>query len=342
MTPPADPSGKCLLHVFLLTYNREKSLRRTLEAIAASPLKDHLLTVMDNCSTDGTPAVCEAFRPALPRMDIRRHPRNVGFGANFLRSLESSQGEYTWVLCDDDTLFPERAGALLELLESARPAACFVGGPRQEEWPAGLDVRPSDIQRKWGTFLTGQSFVPAAVFKNSLITSHELVEGYFGIRTNFPQLVIGRKLLTEDIPCAVLQPPVLRRDDPAEKGLNPLDIVDGWSEFCRSLPPAMRRDAFYSIFGRPDMAGMLKEMLRMIVWTKIDGGDDPDYHVIRVGLNAGATVRLALLVCRLACLLPGGAYHLAREGYRKVKYGWLRKPLPSTYHVPVVQDELRR
>ena len=341
MIPP-EPSGKVLLHIFLLTYNREKSFRRTLEAIAASPLKDHPLTVMDNCSTDGTAGVCAEFRPLLPRMEVRRHELNIGFGANFLRSLESSQGEYTWVLCDDDTLYPERAGALIELLRSARPKACFVGGPRQEEWPAGLDVRPSEIQRRYGTFLTGQSFVPAVVFRTSLIGSLELVQGYFAIRTNFPQLIIGRKLLMGDIPCAVLQPPLIRRDDPAEKGTNPLDIIDGWSAFCRSLPPGLRRRAFYSIFVRPDMAGMTRELLRMILWAKVEGGDEPGYRIARIGLNSGFAVRAILAPCRLACLAPGPVFHLARETYRKIKYGWLRKPLPATYHVPVVQDELRR
>jgi glycosyltransferase involved in cell wall biosynthesis len=297
---------------------------------------------MDNASTDGTPQVCEQLRPRLPLMDVLRHSRNIGFGANFLRSLELSQGEYTWILCDDDTLFPDRVPALLDLLRTARPEACFVGGPRQDQWPSGLNIRPSEIQRRFRTFLTAQSFVPALVFKTSLIGSRELVEGYFGIRTNFPQLILGSKLLAADIPCAVLHPPVLQRDDPAEKGSNPLDVVDGWSAFCRSLPPALRRDAFYSIFVRPDMAGMFREVLRMIVWAKIDGGSDPNYHIIRIGLNAGWGARTVLSLCRLACLVPGGVYHLARETYRKIKYGWLRKPLPPTYHVRVVDDELRR
>ena len=204
------------------------------------------------------------------------------------------------------------------------------------------NIRPSEIQRKFRTFLTGQSFVPALVFKSSLIGSAELVEAYFGIRTNFPQLVIGRKLLTQDIPCAVLNPPVLKRDDPAEKGTNQLDVVDGWSAFCRSLPRELQREAFYSTFAPPNMAGMLREMLRMVLWARIDGARDPGYRVARIGLNSGLTVRAALLICRLACLIPGGIYHVARETYRKVKYGWLGRPLPSTYHTPVIQDELRR
>lgn len=342
MTTTQDTSSQPLLHVFLLTYNREKSFRSTLQAIAASPLKDHLLTVMDNCSTDGTPAVCEEFRTILPHMNVCRHPRNMGFGANFLRSIELSQGEYTWVLCDDDTLFPDQIAALLTVLRDARPAACFVGGPRQDRWPAGTAVSPREIQRRFGTFLTSQSFVPTLVFKSSFVGSAELIEGYFGIRTNFPQLLLGRKLLVGDIPCAVLQPPALRRDDPAEKGRGYLDVVDGWSAFCRTLPPDLRRDAFYSIFVRPHMAGMVRELMRMIVWAKTDGGSDPGYHLARIGLNAGFSVRVALIVCRLAALLPAGLFIFARESYRKVKYGWLRRPLPANFHAPIVQDELRR
>jgi len=341
MTPP-DSTGAPLLHIFLLTYNREKSLRRTLEVIAACPLKDHPLTIMDNCSPDGTPAVCEEFRSLLPLMEIRRHPRNIGFGANFLRSLELSRGEYTWVLCDDDTLFPEQVAPMLDLLHTHRPQACFIGGPRQDDWPAGVAVSPREIQDRLGTFLTGQSFVPALIFKTSLITSFELVEGYFGIRTNFPQLVIGRKLLAADIPCAVLRPPLLRRDDPAEKSPNPIDGIDGWSTFCRSLPPAERERAFYSIFVVPGMMGMVKELLRMVVWVKIDGGPDPAYQIARISTNVSWKARTALWVCRLACLVPGAVYNAAREAYRTVKYGWLRRPLPATYHVPVVQDNLRR
>jgi len=338
----SDPSGKCLLHIFLLTYNREQSLRRTLAAIAASALKDHLLTIMDNCSTDGTPQVCEEFRAILPRMEIRRHERNIGFGPNYYRSIESSVGEYTWILCDDDTLFPDRMAALIDLIKTARPQACFVGGPRQDMWPSGPGINPADIQRRFHTFLTAQSFVPALVFKTSLVGSAELVEGYFTVGTKFPQLAIGKKLLLEDVPCAVLHPPVLQRDPPAVMGLNPVELIDGWSEVCRTLPPALRRDAFYSIFVRPDAVGMINEVLSMIARMKIDGRIDPSYHLIRAGLNVGREPRLLLSLCRLACIIPGGVYNFARETYRKVKYGWLRKPLPPTFYARTEDDNLRR
>jgi len=340
MTP--DFTGTCLLHIFLLTYNRETTFRRTLEAIAASPLKDHPLTVMDNCSTDGTPGVCREFSPLLPRMQVLRHARNIGFGANYLRALELSQGEYTWVLCDDDTIFPDRIDALLDLLRTAGPEACFVGGPRQEDWPAGLNLRPLDLQRDCRTFITGPSFVPAVIFKSSLIGSLELIDGYFSIRTNFPQMIIGKKLIDGNIPCAVLKPPVIRREEPAEKGANAIGVIDGWSAYCRTLPPALRQEGFYSFFAAPNMSGMLKDVMRTVIWAKVERSSDPDFHLARIGANMGGSIRMALILCRLASLAPAGVYNFARETYRKIKYGWLRKPLPPTYHVPIAEDDLRR
>jgi glycosyltransferase involved in cell wall biosynthesis len=342
MTTTPEPAAPTLLHLFLLTYNREKAFRRTLEAIAASPLKDCPLTVMDNCSTDGTPGVCEEFRPLLPHMEVCRHQRNIGFGANYLRSIELSRGEYTWILCDDDTLFPDRMGSLLAMLRDHRPQACFVGGPRQENWPAGEALSPRELQRQTHTFTTVPSFVPCLVFKTSLVGSAELLAGYFAIRTNFPQMVLGRKLFVDDIPCAVLKPPLIHREEPEEKGIGYLDVVDGWSTSCRLLPPEWCEEAFYSFFGRPDMVGMIRETLRMIVWAKVEGGGKPGYHLARIGLNMGFAVRLALLPCRLACMVPGPVYNMARESYRKVKYGWLRRPLPPNYHAPLCRDELRR
>jgi glycosyltransferase involved in cell wall biosynthesis len=337
-----DSTEGPLLHVFLLTYNRQKSLRTTLEAIVTSPLAGFPLTVMDNASPDATPEVCREFQTRLPLMEIRRHVRNIGFGANFLRSIELSRGEYTWILCDDDTLHADRIQALIDLLRDVRPEACFIGGPRQEAWPAGPRVLPSEIQRKCGTFLTGQSFVPALVFKSSLVTSSELVDAYFAIRTNFPQLVIGRKLFLADMPVAVLQPPVIHREDPAEKGANALDAVDGWSSFCRSLPPHLRDEAFLSYFGDPTYPGMTKNVAEMIAASIMNGAPNSGYHVSRIGLNCGLRVRACLWLCRPFCWVPRGVYLAAREVYRKVKYGLLGRPLPPTYHVPLVEDDLRR
>jgi glycosyltransferase involved in cell wall biosynthesis len=342
MIPESEGAKKPLLNVFLLTYNREKSLRRTLEAIELSPLRNHPLTVMDNCTTDGTPQVCEEFLSRLPLMTLVRHPRNIGFGANYLRSIELSKATYTWIICDDDTLFPERMQSMIDLLENSRPRAVFVGCPRQEQWPSGTGLSPREINRQFKNFLTAQSFVPGLLYETALIGSFEIQEGFFNINSYYPQLMIGTKLLVEDIPIAVLDPPVLRREDPAEKTRSHMKVLDGWSAICRTLPPELRDEAFYSTFLQPDKIGMIKEVLRLIVWAKIDGAGDIDFHLCRIRLNIGPSTRVPILVCRMAALLPPGFFNAIRETYRKIKYGLLRRPLPASFNAPLDTDILRR
>jgi hypothetical protein len=93
---------------------------------------------------------------------------------------------------------------------------------------------------------------------------------------------------------------------------------------------------------RPDAIGMIDEVLLLIVRMKIGGRIDPAYHIVRAGLNAGWEPRILLSLCRLACIIPSGVYNVARETYRKVKYGWLGKPLPPTFHTRIEDDNLRR
>jgi hypothetical protein len=80
----------------------------------------------------------------------------------------------------------------------------------------------------------------------------------------------------------------------------------------------------------------------MIVRTKISGKFDPDYHLVRAGVNIGGAPRFILSASRLACIVPGGVYNFVREAYRKVKYDWLGKPRPDTFYARVEHDELRR
>ena len=42
------------LEIFILTYNRESKLERTLQMLSNSSLKDLKITIMNNASTDGT------------------------------------------------------------------------------------------------------------------------------------------------------------------------------------------------------------------------------------------------------------------------------------------------
>jgi len=58
--------------------------------------------VSDNCSTDGTSAICELAARDDPRIRYIRQPENMGRPWNFRRVLTESRGEYfLWAASDD-------------------------------------------------------------------------------------------------------------------------------------------------------------------------------------------------------------------------------------------------
>ena len=96
----------------VVTYNRVALLEVCLEALLAQTAPVRVL-VIDNASTDGTPALLETF---AGRVDVVRLPSNSGGAGGFhegLRLAEESGADLVWLM-DDDTI--ARPDALEELL----------------------------------------------------------------------------------------------------------------------------------------------------------------------------------------------------------------------------------
>ena len=82
VTPPAP--APCLW-VVVPCFNEAAGIGATLAALAAQTDPDFFLLVVDNASTDGTPAVVEAFRAAHPRLSmpcIAEAQKGTGFAAD--------------------------------------------------------------------------------------------------------------------------------------------------------------------------------------------------------------------------------------------------------------------
>ena len=93
------------IDITLITYNRAEYLRRTLAALlsAESPVRNCAITILDNRSTDTTPAVIDEFRAAHPNVTHVVNRFNVGGNANIAKAMELYGARpYHWILCDDD------------------------------------------------------------------------------------------------------------------------------------------------------------------------------------------------------------------------------------------------
>ena len=68
-------------------YNGERFLRQAVDSLLAQTFSDFEFVIADNCSTDGTEAICRDYVARDPRVRYYRNERNIGGPANFRRSF---------------------------------------------------------------------------------------------------------------------------------------------------------------------------------------------------------------------------------------------------------------
>lgn len=114
----AEPDQKMKVSVCIPTYNRAAHLTNCLQSIISAKSRtgiDFQVCVSDNCSTDETG---EVVRRAQASIDIKyqKNPRNLGIPRNFLNVVRMADGEFVWLIGDDDLLLPHALEELSGLI----------------------------------------------------------------------------------------------------------------------------------------------------------------------------------------------------------------------------------
>lgn len=115
-----------LLTIGIPTYNRGPKLQHLLRQIdeQAKGLIGYprlQILVSNNCSTDGTRAFLDDFKPESFDIRVIDQPVNVGGCRNFERLHRESKTKYTWVFSDDDVLFPRAIEQVLRTIDNHQP-----------------------------------------------------------------------------------------------------------------------------------------------------------------------------------------------------------------------------
>lgn len=115
------------LSVVLPTYNHARFLPRALDALLAQGRPAREIVVVDDASTDDTPAVLAGYARRHPTIRVERNPRNLGVVGSMNRGLALAVGEYVLFAASDDYVLPgffEKSLALLERHPTA--GLCFA------------------------------------------------------------------------------------------------------------------------------------------------------------------------------------------------------------------------
>lgn len=116
---PADVS------IVLVTYNREKFLPRTLDCILSQTHSDFELLICDDCSTDGTEALCRKYLQSDSRIRYFRNDVNLGMPGNLNAGISRTRCEFVANLHDGDIYHPRLVEKWREALVR-NPSAGFV------------------------------------------------------------------------------------------------------------------------------------------------------------------------------------------------------------------------
>lgn len=112
----ASDRPRPLLSVVVGTYKRADDLDRCIASVLAQPGDDFELVVGDDGSPDHTPDVIRRYSQDV-RLRTYRNDVNLGMQENMFKVVQSAQGEYVFILTDDDYMLP---GALAKIANIIR------------------------------------------------------------------------------------------------------------------------------------------------------------------------------------------------------------------------------
>ena len=107
-------------------YNAARWIRQAVRSLATQTFTSLEIVVVDDGSTDGTPAIVADLAAADPRIRYALRPHaGISRTANF--ALHMARGEYVARLDADDVALPDRVARQVAFLD-AHPSAAVVGG----------------------------------------------------------------------------------------------------------------------------------------------------------------------------------------------------------------------
>jgi glycosyltransferase involved in cell wall biosynthesis len=101
-TETGGGSGDCKISVIIPVFNTEKYLHRCLDSVLTQTFTDFELILVDDCSPDGSPAICDEYARKDPRIKVIHHAQNKGCPQSRKTGLEVSAGDYVLFADSDD------------------------------------------------------------------------------------------------------------------------------------------------------------------------------------------------------------------------------------------------
>ncbi len=170
------------LSIVLITYNRKENLEKTFKQILAqnSPIRDFDITVIDNCSNDGTDTLIKDYQNKFKNLSYVKNPINIGGNANICKAMEHAyfkNKKYFWILCDDDDYDFNDWNQVEKAIANNKDMIMVEHLQRKE-----------NISQE--SLINECSFLPAAIYKTEFLNNIVLQNAYLNIYNSLPHNAI--------------------------------------------------------------------------------------------------------------------------------------------------------
>lgn len=226
---------KELLEVVIITYNRADFLANTLNCLKESPFSSCRITVLNNCSTDDTINVCSRAASDLANFTLISNRVNIGGNPNYLKAIELSSSNYTWILCDDDYLDFSDCDDVVKAIESEVFDLIEVGAPEKGTWPRGCTTTVSRMLAQGLDYHSRMTFFPAYIFRTELFDSACFCWGYANIHNLYPQFAFLNKSVNENFNIYLAREKIIIRNEVCDHSFLPLFWYAAWVSCCQTI-----------------------------------------------------------------------------------------------------------
>lgn len=152
--------------VLMSVYNGEPYLRESIDSILDQTIQDFEFIIINDASTDRTPAILDEYQKKDRRIIILSNETNLGLAASLNRGLLRARGEFIARQDDDDISMPDRLELELAYMESNRKCGILGGGSLgiETDGSQAPDWLPPETDRliRW-VALFSNPFVHAAI-----------------------------------------------------------------------------------------------------------------------------------------------------------------------------------
>lgn len=128
-----------MISVIVPVYNAEPTLRRCLDSLLAQTFENYEIIVVDDGSTDATPAICDSYAVKNPIIKVL-HQSNKGVSAARNAGLEMASGEWIAFCDSDDSVKPEWLSSMAVQTPNAEMVVCGYDIFRLDISPEPLPV----------------------------------------------------------------------------------------------------------------------------------------------------------------------------------------------------------